>query len=100
MAFSVNLNCDKISNTNLYSFQANFGKTPLTYQKLCGIVSQIGPPPKPVDPVESLLEDSQLENSELVGDEKYNVPSLEELVTILKQFYSLKLGYLVHKMIE
>jgi hypothetical protein len=60
----------------------------LTYQKLCGLVAQIGPPPKPVDPVESLPEESQLKNPELVDDEKYNVPSLEELVKILKSAFS------------
>ena len=41
-------------------FQANLGKTPLTYQKLTSLVAQIGPPPKPVDALDKLPKESQL----------------------------------------
>jgi hypothetical protein len=62
----------------LVVFQANFGNTPLTYQKLCSLASQIGPPPKPVGMLDELPKKCRL--ASLGADEEYDVPTLEELL--------------------
>ena len=54
------------------------GNTPLTYQKLCGLVSQIGPPPKPVETLEELPKKCRL--SSLKTDDEFDPPTLEELL--------------------
>ena len=54
------------------------GNTPLTYQKLCGLASQIGPPPKPVETLEELPKKCRL--ASLKTDDEFDPPSLEELL--------------------
>ena len=53
----------------------------MTYQKLVSLVTQIGPPPKPVETLTELPEQCRLDSSTKVKDDKqYNVPILEELI--------------------
>jgi len=56
----------------------NKGDVPLTYQKLCSLVSAIGPPQKPLDAPTELKPDAQNSKSELEKT-RYNPPSLKEL---------------------
>ena len=54
------------------------GNTPLTYQKLCSLASQIGPPPKPVETLEELPKKCRL--ASLKTDDEFDPPTLEELL--------------------
>lgn len=66
---------------NFSIIEKNNGKAPLTYHQFQGIISSMDPPPLPESPV-SL---ATIENvKSIIGDdhdEKYGVPTLEELGT-------------------
>jgi len=55
----------------------NKGETPLTYQKMLGLLSSLPPPPKPRDPPS--LPTSACVRKEYLNSVEHGVPSLEEL---------------------
>ena len=73
---------ETLSGHTLYDLERivakNRGETPLTYNKLCSLVSAIGSPDKPLDAPTELKPGALSSKSEL-EDDRYNPPSLEEL---------------------
>ena len=73
---------ETVSGHTLYDLEhivaKNKGEVPMTYQKLCSLVSAIGSPQKPLDAPTELKPGAQISTSELEKT-KYNPPSLKEL---------------------
>jgi len=64
----------------------NKGETPLSYQKMLGLLSSLGPPPKPLDAPTELSKESKIPSADL-DKVKYDVPSLSELNVKEEELY-------------
>jgi len=56
----------------------NKGEVPLTYQKLCSLISSIGSPAKPIDAPEEIAKESKISKEEREKT-RYSPPSLKDL---------------------
>jgi len=82
LAISKDVKVETFSSHTLYNPEQvvakNKGETPLTYQKMLGILALLGPPSRPLDPPIKLEKESKIPSSDL-DKSKYDVPSLSEL---------------------
>ena len=67
----------KLNFTHFRIIEKNGGAAPLTYKKLCSVVSSMGPPLKPVPAVDEQIFDGC--STPLDDENDYQLPTLEEL---------------------
>ena len=74
---------EALSGHTLYDLERivakNRGEVPLTYNKLCSLVSAIGSPQKPLESPTELPPDARSLSKSELEDDRYSPPSLEEL---------------------